>query len=222
MQTDAPFWDSLVFAGIDDVDVETVTAAFGTVEVVARGRVIEVECPDCGRFPDRVHDRYRRRLRDLPLADQGFAIRVTVRCFVCGMADRPRRTFAEPFSGRPPRTHGSQLGIRGGVISRMPSGDGCSRFCRSVTSVVASDGGGAFPCPRDGPVRLQGPRQRAALPDRRASGGGRAFLRPAGARRAQARGGGSECRSLGHLMTADGSGVVPVPEHRGRNAGRPF
>jgi hypothetical protein len=36
MQTDAPFWDLLVFAGIDDVDVETVTAAFGTVEVVAR------------------------------------------------------------------------------------------------------------------------------------------------------------------------------------------
>ncbi|MER7220439.1 MULTISPECIES: hypothetical protein [Streptomyces] len=33
MQTDAPFWDSLVFDGIDDVDVEAVTAAFGTVEV---------------------------------------------------------------------------------------------------------------------------------------------------------------------------------------------
>ncbi|MFF2803342.1 hypothetical protein ACFVUT_26180 [Streptomyces sp. NPDC058051] len=63
MQTDAPFWDSLVFAGVDDVDVETVTAAFGTVEVVARGRVTEAACPDCGRFSDRVHDRYQRRLR---------------------------------------------------------------------------------------------------------------------------------------------------------------
>ncbi|MFE2424098.1 hypothetical protein [Streptomyces hokutonensis] len=37
MQTDAPFWDSLVFDGIDDVDVEAVTASFGTVEVTARG-----------------------------------------------------------------------------------------------------------------------------------------------------------------------------------------
>ncbi|MEU8461766.1 transposase family protein [Streptomyces sp. NPDC029003] len=75
MQTDAPFWDLLVFDGIDDVDVEAVTAAFGTVEVVARGRAAGAACPDCGRFSDRVHDRYRRRLKDLPLAEQGFTIR---------------------------------------------------------------------------------------------------------------------------------------------------
>ncbi|QIY76698.2 ISL3 family transposase [Streptomyces sp. RLB1-33] len=98
MQTDAPFWDSLVFAGIDEVDVEVVTAAFGTVEVVARGRAAGSQCPDCGRFSDRVHDRYLRRLRDLPLAEQGFVIRLTVRRFICGSADCPRRTFAEPFS----------------------------------------------------------------------------------------------------------------------------
>ncbi|WP_406083573.1 ISL3 family transposase [Streptomyces virginiae] len=98
MQTDAPFWDSLVFAGIDDVDVETVTAGFGTVEVVARGREAEASCPDCGRVSGRVHDRYQRRLKDLPLAEQGFTIRLTVRRFICGSADCPRRTFAEPFS----------------------------------------------------------------------------------------------------------------------------
>ncbi|MFD3505250.1 hypothetical protein ACFWWT_47880 [Streptomyces sp. NPDC058676] len=40
MQADATFWDSLVFDGIDDVDVEAVTAAFGTVDVTARGRGI--------------------------------------------------------------------------------------------------------------------------------------------------------------------------------------
>ncbi|MEU6397175.1 ISL3 family transposase [Streptomyces cinnamoneus] len=98
MQTDAPFWDSLVFAGIDDVDVEAVTAAFGTVEVVARGRAAGSACPDCGRFSDRVHDRYLRRLKDLPLAEQGFVIRLTVRRFICGSVDCLRRTFAEPFS----------------------------------------------------------------------------------------------------------------------------
>ncbi|MFI6150549.1 hypothetical protein [Streptomyces sp. NPDC051109] len=43
MQTDAPFWDSLVFDGIDDVDVEAVTAAFGTVEVVASGRALALD-----------------------------------------------------------------------------------------------------------------------------------------------------------------------------------
>ncbi|MFE7245666.1 transposase family protein [Streptomyces sp. NPDC057580] len=66
MQTGAPFWYSLVFKGIDDVDVEAITAAFGTVEVVARGRAARAACPGCGRFSDRVHDRYQRRLKDLP------------------------------------------------------------------------------------------------------------------------------------------------------------
>ncbi|MFE9123474.1 ISL3 family transposase [Streptomyces sp. NPDC007172] len=55
-------------------------------------------CPDCGLFSDRVHDRYQRRLKDLPLADQCFVIRLTVRRFICGSADCPRQTFAEPFS----------------------------------------------------------------------------------------------------------------------------
>ncbi|WP_392756911.1 transposase family protein [Streptomyces sp. LN590] len=69
MQTGAPFWDSLVFEGIDDVDVEAVTAAFGTVEVVARGRAARAACPGCGRSSDRVHDHYQRRLKDLPRSE---------------------------------------------------------------------------------------------------------------------------------------------------------
>ncbi|WP_253209039.1 ISL3 family transposase [Streptomyces niphimycinicus] len=98
MQADTSFWDSLVFDGIDDVDVEAVTAAFGTVDVVARGRAVGAACPDCGRFSDRVHDSYQRRLKDLPLGGQRVVIRLTVRRFICGAADCPRRTFAEPFA----------------------------------------------------------------------------------------------------------------------------
>ncbi|MFJ2598628.1 transposase family protein [Streptomyces erythrochromogenes] len=60
--------------------------------------MVGAACPDCGRFADRVHDRYQRRLKDLPLAEQGFVIRLMVRRFICGSADCPRRTFAEPFS----------------------------------------------------------------------------------------------------------------------------
>ncbi|MFE7568209.1 transposase family protein [Streptomyces sp. NPDC057539] len=98
MQISAPFWDSLVFDGIDDVEVETATAAFGAVEVLAKGHAGGASCPDCGRFSGRVHDRYQRRLRDLPLADHAFVIRLTVRRFICGSMSCPRRTFAEPFS----------------------------------------------------------------------------------------------------------------------------
>jgi len=45
VQTDAPLWDSRVFEGIGDVDVEAVSTAFGTVEVVARGREAGAVCP---------------------------------------------------------------------------------------------------------------------------------------------------------------------------------
>lgn len=38
MQADTTFWDSLVFDGIDDVYVDEVTAAFGTVDIAARSR----------------------------------------------------------------------------------------------------------------------------------------------------------------------------------------
>ncbi|MEV4431370.1 transposase family protein [Streptomyces sp. NPDC049602] len=65
---------------------------------MARGRAVGAGCPDCGCFSDRIHDRYQRRLRDLPLAELRFVIRLTVRRFICGSADCPRRTFAEPFS----------------------------------------------------------------------------------------------------------------------------
>ncbi|MFE3763625.1 ISL3 family transposase [Streptomyces sp. NPDC059104] len=98
MQTNALLWSSLAFEEIADVEVEAVTAAFGTIEVEARGHAGGASCPGCGRFSDRVHDRYQRRLRDLPLADQGLVIRLTVRRFICGSGDCPRRTFAEPFS----------------------------------------------------------------------------------------------------------------------------
>nr|WSZ18893.1 hypothetical protein OH837_38975 [Streptomyces canus] len=67
MRPDASMWETLVFDGIDDVSVEAVTAVFGTVDIVARGRAVGAVCPECGRFSDRVHDSYLRRLKDLPL-----------------------------------------------------------------------------------------------------------------------------------------------------------
>jgi len=45
-----------------------------------------------------VHDSYQRGLKDLPLAGQSVVIRLTVRRFICGAADCPRRTSAEPFA----------------------------------------------------------------------------------------------------------------------------
>ncbi|WP_420856877.1 transposase family protein [Streptomyces populi] len=98
MQADAAFWDSLVFDGIDDVDVEAVTVAFCAVDVVGRGRETGAACPDCGGFSNRVHDCCQRRLKDLPLSGQSVVITLTARRFICGSEDCVRRTFAEPFA----------------------------------------------------------------------------------------------------------------------------
>ena len=97
MQTES-FWESLVFDRVDDVGIDAVSAAFGTVEVTARGRVAGAACPDCGHHSRRVHDCYQRRLKDLPLGERVVVIKLTVRRFICGTASCPRRTFAEPFT----------------------------------------------------------------------------------------------------------------------------
>ncbi|WP_342451075.1 transposase family protein [Streptomyces flavochromogenes] len=169
MQTDARFWDSLVFDGVGEVEVEAVTVAFGTVEVVARGRMAGVACPDCGRFADRVHDRYQRTLKDLPLAEQGFVIRLMVRRFICGSADCPRRTFAEPFFrlaapyarfttrlNRRPGTGGACLG----GTSRRPAG-GPARLRCGTDDLVTQGHGAARSAiqysPRAGRGRLRDP-----------------------------------------------------------------
>ncbi|MFI1382466.1 ISL3 family transposase [Embleya sp. NPDC020886] len=98
MQSRASSWESLVFDGIDDVGVDAVTVASGMVEVAAGGRTAGASCPDCGGFSSQVHDRYQRRLKDLPLGARGLVIRLTVRRFLCDAGACPRRTFAEPFT----------------------------------------------------------------------------------------------------------------------------
>ncbi|MFF4392820.1 transposase family protein [Streptomyces sp. NPDC001552] len=98
--------------------------------MAARGRAAGSACPDCGRFSDRVHDRYQRRLKDLPLAEQGFVIRLTVRRFICGSADCPRRTCRALLpTGRSARTvhHAAQprpeaCPARAGRAGRRPAG----------------------------------------------------------------------------------------------------
>lgn len=99
MQADTSFWDSLVFAGIDNVDVETVTAALrhgrrsGERGVGGRPRARTADASRAGGTTP-----YQRRLKDLPLVGQSVVIPLTVRRFICGGDDCALRTFAEPFA----------------------------------------------------------------------------------------------------------------------------
>ncbi|WP_328504773.1 transposase family protein [Streptomyces sp. NBC_00457] len=97
MQADSSFWDSLLFDGIDDVDIEAVNAVFSAVDAVARDRAAGAICPDCGGFSERVHDSYQRKLRDLPLGGQGVVICGSGASSAATRTDS-RRTFAEPFA----------------------------------------------------------------------------------------------------------------------------
>ncbi len=72
--------------------------AFGTVEIVARGRKAGATCPDCGHYAERVHGSYQHILPDLPLGERSVVILLKVRRFVCDARACPRRTFVEPFA----------------------------------------------------------------------------------------------------------------------------
>src|SRR5262245_32848451 len=107
-------------------------------------------CPDCHHLSTRVHSRYSRLLRDLPLTTQPVRLLLQVRRFLCPTPTCPRQTFAErlpavaPF--RAQRTErltqslralglalGGQHGARIAAQLRMPlSADTLLRIIRAI------------------------------------------------------------------------------------------
>ncbi|HZO67781.1 MAG TPA: ISL3 family transposase [Kribbellaceae bacterium] len=67
--------------------------------IEARAAAATAQCPSCGSTASRVHGRYRRVVRDAPLAGMPVVIRLTVRRFVCDATGCGRRTFAEQVPG---------------------------------------------------------------------------------------------------------------------------
>ncbi|MFJ9613795.1 transposase family protein [Streptomyces noursei] len=57
------------------------------------------QCPSCGTNSHRIHDRYRRRLADVPAGGRPVTIYLTVRRFRCEAVSCPRRTFVEQIAG---------------------------------------------------------------------------------------------------------------------------
>ncbi|WP_240677204.1 ISL3 family transposase [Actinacidiphila soli] len=99
MDLEESCWTALVFAGLDDeLVVETARSSLGLVCITGRRRAAREKCPDCGRCCGRVHDRYLRRVRDLPLGGRPVVITLLVRRFICDNKQCARRTFAEGFS----------------------------------------------------------------------------------------------------------------------------
>ncbi|WP_158711644.1 ISL3 family transposase [Streptomyces xylophagus] len=98
MDHDGISWQDVLFEGFE---VLVTAAAHGMCGLVVRlaGRSSEGICPSCGRVSARVHDRYERRLQDLPLAGHAVRILLSVRRFVCAEPACSQRTFAEQILG---------------------------------------------------------------------------------------------------------------------------
>jgi transposase len=130
--------------------VERVSTVQPTLLIDARTSTPEASCPDCHTPSARVHSRYTRCLRDLPVAEHPVRLRLAVRRFRCLTPTCPRRTFAERLPALAPwhaqrtgrltetvRVLGSEAGGEAGARMvhrlRMPlSGDTVLRILQST------------------------------------------------------------------------------------------
>jgi transposase len=75
--------------------VEHVATTDPTLLIEARASTPEAACPDCHTPSARVHSRYTRHLRDLPVVEHPVRLRLHVRRFRCATPTCQRQTFAE-------------------------------------------------------------------------------------------------------------------------------
>ena len=118
----------------------------GGREVTISADAGEAACPDCGVLSGRVHQRTRRRLRDVPVAGRVEVVLVRRR-FACVEAACPRRTFAEATDEVPLRARTTtrlrvallDAVVRAGrVVSEVAAGHGVSWWTVQRTVLAAA------------------------------------------------------------------------------------
>jgi transposase len=80
---------------LPDFALLAVSEMNGVLVVDACATPAQRSCPICGRLSTRVHSRYTRCVRDLPLVDRAVRLHLHLRRFFCDDEDCPRRTFVE-------------------------------------------------------------------------------------------------------------------------------
>jgi transposase len=102
-------------------DVEQPEASQEGIALGIRSTAEDVSCPDCPSSSSRVHSRYQRTLKDLPVCGISLIWRLQVRRFFCTNPACGRKTFAEvvpelalPFARKTVRLTEQlrQLGLR--------------------------------------------------------------------------------------------------------------
>jgi transposase len=89
----------VLFPRLAGVVVEDVICDADVLQIRARTRTSMAECPGCGTPSVTGHGRYERRLADAAVGGRRVMLRLSVRRFVCRVAECPRWTFVEQVPG---------------------------------------------------------------------------------------------------------------------------
>jgi transposase len=109
---------ALPFPHLNGLDLEQVEDLGGSVRIMARTRGGPAACRGCGTASAQVHDRYRRRLHDLPCGGRPVQVELKVRRFRCAWAACPVLTFTEQVPGVTQR-HQRRTPVLRGLLERV-------------------------------------------------------------------------------------------------------
>jgi DNA-directed RNA polymerase subunit N (RpoN/RPB10) len=104
---------ALLFPHLNGLDLGQIEDLGGSVRIMGRTRGGPVACHGCGTASAQVHDRYRRRLHDVPCGGRPVRVELEVRRFRCARAACPVMTFAEQVPGVTQRHQRRTPGLRG-------------------------------------------------------------------------------------------------------------
>jgi len=132
------------------------------IQITARTVTVSAACRLCGQVSASGHDRYPRRLRDLPCGGRAVEIVVSARRFRCANAACPAGTFAEQLPGltawyqrRTPGLRGlletAALALAGRAGARLAAAAGAAASRHTLIRLVR-----AMPDPEPGPVTVLG------------------------------------------------------------------
>ena len=131
-------------------EVEQLEASQEGIVLGVKSTAVDGNCPNCQASSSRIHSRYQRTVKDLPVSAIPLTLRVQVRRFFCDNPGCPRKTFAEavpelalPFARKTVRltkqlTHlgfamGAEQGARSAPELKMTcSADTLLRLIRST------------------------------------------------------------------------------------------
>jgi transposase len=103
---------ALLFPHLNGLDLGQIEDLGGSVRIMARTRGGPAACHGCGTASAQVHDRYRRRLHDVPCGGRPVRVELEVRRFRCARAACPVMTFAEQVPGVTQRHQRRTPGLR--------------------------------------------------------------------------------------------------------------